>query len=251
VERIRRFHAGESADLSDVSPRLRAFAAGRGIDAAIRAARQAEIDRGREDLEAAMARIVGSAPPTLPIRFQPRRSLWDPTLDRDAYWSPTPILGFRVWEAGKRLQGARKPWLSPTYEAGCLRGSSEQFDDAVPHTDGHCGKPPCGIYAAKDPDPLLGKYWWRPGRVIGLVELSGKVVEHDFGYRARRATAVFLVVSWIGGEEVASTPEDVAAVFADPQGWLERRLVAGPVSPCLSVGPLLREAAERHRRPCP
>jgi hypothetical protein len=192
-----------------------------------------------------MARIVGSAPSTLPVRSRPSPSLWDPTLDRNTYWSPTPILGFRVWEVGKQLHGAKRPWPTPTYEAGCLRGGTELQDDQIPHTGG-CRKPPCGIYAMKDPDALLR--YGGPERAIGLVELSGKVVEHDFGYRARRATAVFLVVGWIGGEEIASTPEDVAAVFADPQGWLESHRTAGARRRFHPVGATLREAAERHRR---
>jgi hypothetical protein len=246
VERIRRIHAGEFDDLSDVSPRLRAIATGRMIDAAMRAARQAETARGREDLEAAMARIVGSAPATLPIRFRPKPSMWDSTLDREVFWSPTPILGFRVWEVGTRLRGARKPWRTPTYDAECVRRGAGPHGDEIPHTDGSCGKPACGIYATKDPDPLLD--YWGPGRAIGVVEMSGKVVEHDFGYRARRATAVFMVMSWAGGEEVASTPAEVTDMFADPQGWLDRRRKMGVLGAVPPVGPMLREAAERHRR---
>lgn len=244
VERVRRIHAGESEDLSNVSPRLRAFATGRRIDAAMRAARQAETDRGRGDLEAAMARIVGAAPATVPARPRPGRSLWDPTLQVDAYWSPTPILGFRIWDVDTRLQGARKPWTTPTHDAECLRRGAGRHDDEVPHSDGSCGKPPCGVYATKDPDALLD--YWGPGRAIGLVELSGKVVEHDFGYRARKATAVLMVVSWTGGEAVASTDEEVAALFADPEGWVARQSSNG--TPCLSVGSMLRAAAERHEQ---
>jgi hypothetical protein len=215
------------------------------IDSAIRAARQAEVDQGREDLEAAMARIIGAAPTDLPARRNPSRSLWDSTLDPRTYWSPTPILGFRVWDVGKQLRGARRRWPRPTHEAVCLRRGTERPDDQVPHTDG-CRTPACGIYATKTPYPLIR--YGGPEWAIGLVELSGKVVEHDFGYRARRATAVCLVVVWLGGQAIASTPEEVAAVFADPQGWIAHRRRMGPQRSCQPAEEILREAAERHRR---
>jgi hypothetical protein len=205
-----RVHAGEEVDRSQVPPRLRPWVTGRMIDSALRAARQAEVDQGREDLEAAMARIIGAAPTDLPARRNPSRSLWD-----------------------------------STHEAVCLRRGTERPDDQVPHTDG-CRTPACGIYATKTPYPLIR--YGGPERAIGLVELSGKVVEHDFGYRARRATAVCLVVVWLGGQAIASTPEEVAAVFADPQGWIAHRRRMGPQRSCQPAEEILREAAERHRR---
>ena len=46
---------------------------------------------------------------------------------------------------------AWRAWDRPFREARCVSGRSERDDGAVPHTDGRCGDPPCGIYAFKEP----------------------------------------------------------------------------------------------------
>jgi hypothetical protein len=67
------------------------------------------------------------------------------------FWSPVPVLGYRVWELdGDGLQGARGVrWAAPALTARC--GPDGRPDDpGVPHVDGRCGSPPCGIYALEE-----------------------------------------------------------------------------------------------------
>lgn len=129
-------------------------------------------------------------------------------------WSPMPVLGFRAWVIrGGEVHGARVPWRTPEMEAVCLRGSSGVD---VPHDLGRCGPPSCGVYATKDIDALEPLTRGDGQIVLGLVRLTGKVIEHEVGYRARRARVVALATSsgdiWSGTRERAT----VDRFFADP-----------------------------------
>jgi hypothetical protein len=106
----------------------------------------------------------------------------------------------------------------------------------VPHAAGECGPPPCGIYVAKDPQDLISGYsrdaaWamlvgegvrlLEPG-VYGAVALSGRVVEHERGYRGARADVLGVVA--VGGHRMAviDRPEALQTLFADPYPNVER-----------------------------
>ena len=107
-------------------------------------------------------------------------------------WSPTPVLGYRIWDVGPSgFHGYRIPWRRSVLSARC---PTTETSDEVPHTDGRCGEPPCGIYAAKAPAMLAEAAEAHPSRrvAVGLVELTGKVVEHELGYRGQRACVVAL-----------------------------------------------------------
>ncbi len=139
-------------------------------------------------------------------------------------WSPIPIRGYRVWRIiDGRLSGARMAWPTPQLVARCARGG----DIEVPHTDNSCRRPQCGIYAAKNPDLLVGELLGGTRGVMGLVELSGKVVEHERGYRAREARVVALGA--VGGARLllADDAATIAEVFAAPDEtlrvWGKRR----------------------------
>lgn len=110
-------------------------------------------------------------------------------------WSPVPVLGFRIWDVGPSgFHGFKQQWTTPHLEAECL--TTRDNPEEVPHTDGICGEPACGIYAAKDPASLHSSAGSHPqSRIaIGLVGMSGKVVEHEMGYRAAEATVLALGV---------------------------------------------------------
>lgn len=136
-------------------------------------------------------------------------------------WSPFAIRAYRVWHLrqGRLFGAARVPWEEPELTAVCGRGAGR---DEVPHSDGRCGVPACGIYAAKHPDHLIRNFavaW--PG-AMGLVELSGKVVEHAEGYRAQHARVIALAVV-AGGRWLATDAADViAAAVHDPVHALAR-----------------------------
>jgi hypothetical protein len=143
---------------------------------------------------------------------------------RESYaeaWSPTAVLGFRLWSLeDDRLEGARIHWSQPHLEARCA--STDSNPDEVPHSDGRCGRLGCGIYAAKEITPLLRELTLPTSRnfVAGLVALSGKVVEHDRGYRG--AVADVVAVAVVGHAQIlfSDDPELIARLFHHPAAVL-------------------------------
>ena len=91
----------------------------------------------------------------------------------EAFWSPVPVLAWRAWMPAKRgLLGAwGTVWRGPQLHARCAKGTH-----LAPAWN--CA---CGIYGLKAPPSPQGD------QVVGLVELSGKVIEHEDGYRAEHA----------------------------------------------------------------
>ncbi len=148
------------------------------------------------------------------------------------WWSPTPVYGFRVWQLlDERLHGARKPWAIPQQTAVCLHPSTT--DSPIPHDVSECGRPPCGIYVVNNASrirDLVGP-WFRQGPAtvfVGVAELSGRVIEHDTGYRAEHAQVVAgtaiagndqqVDTSWIDDQN------DLTDLFAAPTQFLARTL---------------------------
>lgn len=130
-------------------------------------------------------------------------------------WSPVPVIGYRLWSVtDEGIIGYRVKWTEPTLEAFCGHGAGE---DEVPHTDGRCGPPACGIYAAKNPTELIDSLYDHDGEwLMGMVELSGKVVEHQRGYRAKRATVVAIVGFDSRGSYEATESADLVRLFDRP-----------------------------------
>lgn len=129
-------------------------------------------------------------------------------------WSPSPVTGYRVWAVVEdRLQGATgHVWDTPRLEAECDRSRGNRD---LPHTDHLCSRfgHGCGIYAAKDPGRLEeGKSAW----VVGIVHLSGKVVEHEHGYRAFRARVVAVAAQAEGRLLATCDPDLIGDLFAGP-----------------------------------
>jgi hypothetical protein len=144
-------------------------------------------------------------------------------------WSPRPVLGFRLWWIGDgALNGVKAPWISRKMTAVCLTSGGE-FE--IPHSDGRCGRLGCGVYAAKSIGPLYRDFDVKSIKdfALGLVAMTGKVVEHDDGYRAAEATVVALAATLRGHmlltgnssriEEVFEYPDliEAAAVVADEE----------------------------------
>jgi hypothetical protein len=132
------------------------------------------------------------------------------------------VLGYRAWSITQnRLRGARVAWPVPTVLARCLDyGRRPGADPAdVPHTDGSCGPPACGIYATKAAGTALDALDQKGTLAFGVVALSGKVVEHEHGYRAAAATAVgMLVVSH--GEAMRFDGVEVDELFLVPDATI-------------------------------
>lgn len=209
-------------------------------DIAERAARRAQ---AAPRLLALPAPVVAPAPtpararratakPKAPAPQRRRR----PRVPPPEFWSPQPVLGFRMWEARGRLHGAFQAWDRPSRVARCVSGRSERDDGEVPHTDGRCGHPPCGVYAFKEPEQLVATFGLPEGprrNVYGLVAMAGKVVEHERGYRGQRVEVVAaavvgggLLVRVEGSERLqalfAAPDEAVAALVARDRAAVER-----------------------------
>ena len=131
-------------------------------------------------------------------------------------WSPTPVMGYRMWALlHDRVEGVRRVWPTSRLRATCGAG----YDDVeIPHTDGRCGRLGCGVYAAKRPEPVLESFRPASGHryVAGRVAMTGKVVEHDTGYRAEVAEAVAVVAAGRHGVLATRDPALIDALFRDP-----------------------------------
>ena len=109
---------------------------------------------------------------------------WDAPEPDEEFWSPEPMVGWRFWDwEGESLKGIWEAWPHSGHSAVC---------DACPEVPGWFHT--CGIYALKDPSSLAG-YGEREEAIVGRVELSGMVIEHDWGYRATSARIVELWVN--------------------------------------------------------
>ena len=160
-------------------------------------------------------------------------------------WSPTAVLGYRLWAVGPDgMHGVKMAWRERTMTATCLaRGGS----DEIPHTDGRCGRLGCGVYAAKSIDSLFrGFDVTGIGDVaVGLVALTGKVVEHETGYRAAEATVVALGACHGSHLLLTSDPDHIDQVFADPSLITNEPVVETQQERLLEMETYVEQAARR------
>lgn len=136
----------------------------------------------------------------------------DPTV----MWSPSPVIGFRIWTLRRTgFRGSSSPWPSSSYTATCEAGAD------VPHTDGRCARVAfgCGVYVAKDVRELISEFdvLQRRDVAVGLVIMTGKVIEHESGYRAESTQVISLAVldrDWVTFVEGANA---VAEAFSNSE----------------------------------
>jgi len=157
----------------------------------------------------------------------------------------TPLVGWRIWYVGADAAGPTL--VSPV--APCTWPSRSAMTAACRHG---CDEVPswtctCGLYAAKDIDLALVLAAGvltstSPGdsmpatAIVGKVELAGKVIEHDRGYRAERAR----VVEILPIEGRSRLTESLAERFGVP---------VGDQIPTESLEPIMFRAFRRRRRP--
>jgi hypothetical protein len=200
---------GELAGMVDVSKANSAMAA-----------RQRRLDKLREEEERVRSQIDSMTSEVQRIEkwleFCLEDAIGRAKRDHAEGWSPRPVYGYRVWGVSdEELHGVKMPWTSRKLVATCLsRGDVGE----IPHSDGRCGRLGCGVYAAKTVDPLYKEFnvWGMNDVALGLVALTGKVVEHDNGYRAAEATVVALGAKLDGHQLLTTDPDEIDAVFADP-----------------------------------
>lgn len=134
-------------------------------------------------------------------------------VDPKVMWSPSPAIGYRVWELKPSgFSGVRDVWTSSSFTATC------ESDGDVPHSDGRCASVAfgCGVYVAKDLRTLLTSFGVaeRDNVAVGAVALTGKVIEHERGYRAeqtRVVTLAFLDRLWM---TLIEDEDDVSEAFS-------------------------------------
>lgn len=159
-------------------------------------------------------------------------------------WSPVPIHAFRAWDvSADGLHGAAERWEGPVKQATC---SKLTRNADVPHTDIGCNRPRCGVYAVKDIGQILDGRTG-DGTAVGVVAMTGKVVEHEHGYRAATAEAVALSATWDGRTLTTDDPDLVAVTFAAPTDAIAGFGEPSDGWPAERIAEFL-ESAERRRR---
>lgn len=132
-------------------------------------------------------------------------------------WSPTAVRGFRVWRIEDNMvKGNQVHWETPKLSSVCLRSLP---GEDLPHPISSCGPPACGIYAVKSLD-------WFPSGVgeglidrsmVGVVGLSGKVVEHADGYRGQHGTVLAMSVNHWSRWLMTNDPGVIGPFFENPR----------------------------------
>ena len=188
-------------------------------------------------------------------------------------WGPVPdgiepIVGFRMWLY--TLTGSR-PHLYPLSSKGDGVASSPWDGSELGWVVASCGADPvdpghvpgwqctCGFYATRNRSTLEDALFFLvhafaegrddSGWILGRVELAGKIIEHDDGYRAQRARIVELIP--IEGDEsngmrlaalLGVALGDPVAVGAPPPPprWLPPN---GPSTPRLRVRQWVQDVA--------
>jgi hypothetical protein len=142
--------------------------------------------------------------------------------DNSEGWSPTPVRGFRVWSIrDNAIFGSQTRWHGPTLSGRCLR---QVPGEDIPHSMARCGPPACGIYAVKDLDMFPSDVATSQinHTVVGVVAMTGKVVEHQLGYRAQRATTLVAVAFDDRRRVFVERSRDLDELFTDPDATITR-----------------------------
>jgi hypothetical protein len=176
--------------------------------------RVAELERSLQDARQRLAAVEKEVAGTR----QTGALLIEQVIDRvkcDAgeSWSPVPILGFRMWEFhGSGLRGAKMTWPTSQMKATCL---NRVPGEDLPHSEGKCGPPACGVYATKEAQSLIDEFTVtaRTPAVLGVVALTGKVIEHSRGYRAASASVVALAGWSSAGFFKSDSPNQIDSIF--------------------------------------
>lgn len=171
-------------------------------------------------LEAELARVETA------FRLEVEDAVYRTQLEMSEMWSPQPVTGYRMWGLGGfGLKGVRTTWTKPTLTATC-QGPFSRTTGEIPHSAGQCGRLGCGIYAARNVITLLDSKLAQgvpDDLVVGEVALTGKVVEHEHGFRAATATTTAALVFYQGGAHLADDPQDLDELFSLPIDFALRK----------------------------
>jgi hypothetical protein len=150
------------------------------------------------------------------------------------------VLGFYRWYLHS---GSLSGWHVPVAEAVCLNPITGQ----VPHPRDRCPYEGCGIYVAKSVDSIRGR--WEPhDHALGVVALTGKVIEEEHGFRGEFGVAVAMSAAAVRRWWVGDWPSLVRHLFLRPVGLLSNWGV--PMLPSqIDPETYLEEWRERHSNP--
>lgn len=110
-----------------------------------------------------------------------------PDEPKETMWTSEKITGWRRWYL-KMENFLEPPLLVGGYGQTWLPGRDKEAtcyinrEGPVPHWD--CN---CGLYAAKNRETLDRFDWYQNYPVSGTVEMYGRVIEHEIGWRAQYA----------------------------------------------------------------
>jgi hypothetical protein len=158
-------------------------------------------------------------------------------------FTASAIRGYRYWtlNVGQVVGLHGTPWRSHVLAAECRSagGASPPHLEARGACSGRCGinayDSPRRLVAAARSSPA-GRRRLAPSSpdvglpipegLYGEVALSGRVVEHEWGYRAERARVVRLLYVHANRIEAATDPGVIAAQFPSPS-WAGERFEIG------------------------
>lgn len=131
-----------------------------------------------------------------------------------ATWPERELLAWRVWRLGWHARAGGLRLVS--FNRPCIWDGPVLRADVVPGPDNNAG-----VYAFKGCPRTVRRAWGGPLWLSGWVALSGRVIEHELGYRAQRAVVRRLRLG-VDAHLAALTPEAVRRLRAE----LERRYQA-------------------------
>ena len=106
-------------------------------------------------------------------------------------WTPIPIVGYVRWTSdGGAMSDGGSTWESDSAIARCPISAPGN----LPHATSRCAERDCGIVALRrlhDLDDHRGAGM----TAVGRLALTGRVVEHEHGFRAELASATAIVVA--------------------------------------------------------
>ena len=140
-------------------------------------------------------------------------------------WTPIPITSFTMWRLiDSTMHDGCVPWRTSVAVGTCHRST----ESPAPHATDQCAASGCGIVAMKSAGMLDG-FDHDSMIAIGRLEMSGRVVEHEHGFRAELAEVVALIATdgqrWFRSHDRGQIEE----LFATPEQTFTR--LSAPVPP--------------------
>lgn len=171
-----------------------------------------------------------------------------------------PLTGYRMWTYVLLGRTATLHSMTCSGPRGCpwAAAPTDWVGSSCYRNDHPWHRPPeeecsCGIHAVPTVDLLLGRFaplmGDATGQVMGRVELAGKIIEHEYGYRAEKARIAELIALEGTTPDLIGLAAQLGLPVASPVPWPS--VETDPLSPSeidilrrISNGATTREAAD-------